>query len=70
MSIQKKTLISTLKSAKKANLTKNEVSLDHAHSSIKAQPIVKAVAKGNLSNKLVTKAAAKFALAKKTALKS
>ena len=45
MSIQKKTLISTLKSAKKANLTKSEVSLDHSHSTIKAQPVMKSAKK-------------------------
>jgi hypothetical protein len=39
MSIQKKSLISTLKAAKKANVTKNEVSFDHsAKGSLKASP--------------------------------
>jgi len=41
MSIQKKSLISTLKSAKKANLTKPEVHFDHTRKDIKAQPILK-----------------------------
>jgi hypothetical protein len=41
MSIQKKSLISTLKSAKKANLTKPEVHFDNTRKDIKAQPVLK-----------------------------
>ena len=55
MSIQKKSLINTLKAAKKANLTKNEASLDHAHRSIKAQPVLKGDSKTLAAVKLVSK---------------
>jgi hypothetical protein len=55
MSIQKKSLINTLKAAKKANLTKNEASLDHAHRSIKAQPVLKGASKTLAAVKLVSK---------------
>jgi hypothetical protein len=55
MSIQKKSLISTLKAAKKANITKTEASLDHAHSSVKAQPVAKLVTKAQLSVKGASK---------------
>ena len=56
MSIQKKSLINTLKAAKKANLTKkDEVSLDHAHSSVKAQPVIKLASKTQPVSKAVSK---------------
>jgi len=45
MSIEKKSLISTLKSAKKANLTKDEISFDHGRSAAKAQPVMKLASK-------------------------
>jgi len=56
MSIEKKSLISTLKSAKKANVAKDEISFDHGRSAVKAQPIVKLVTKASPTIKLVTKA--------------
>jgi len=56
MSIEKKSLISTLKSAKKANVAKDEISFDHGRSAVKAQPIVKLVKKASPTIKLVTKA--------------
>jgi hypothetical protein len=55
MSIEKKSLISTLKSAKKANIAKDEVSFDHSRNAVKAQPVVKAASKAQP----VVKAAAK-----------
>jgi hypothetical protein len=70
MSIQKKSLISTLKSAKKVNIMKGEVSLDHSQSSIKAQPIVKLSGKTSAVYKLTTKATTKVKAAQKAALKS
>lgn len=71
MSIEKKSLISTLKSAKKANLA-NEISHDQSTrtAGAKAQPVVKyaskvklvskAVSKANYVSKASKKAAAKF----------
>ena len=59
MSIEKKSLISTLKSAKKANVTKDEVSFDHARTSTKAQPVVKTSQKFKPVSKLAKKAAVK-----------
>lgn len=59
MSIEKKSLISTLKSAKKANVVKEEFSMDHGRNAVKAQPVTK----------LAMKAAAKK-LAMKTAVKN
>ena len=58
MSIQKKSLISTLKSAKKANLTKEEISLDHARNTVKAQPVMKTAVKAVA--KAVAKASVKL----------
>jgi len=65
MSIEKKSLISTLKSAKKANVAKDGISFDHGRSAVKAQPIVKAASK----KVLAVKAATKKVLAVKTAIK-
>ena len=71
MSIEKKSLISTLKSAKKANLA-HEISHDQTTrtAGAKAQPVVKfastvklvskAVSKANYVSKASKKAAAKF----------
>jgi uncharacterized RmlC-like cupin family protein len=66
MSIEKKSLISTLKSAKKANLA-NEISHDQSTrtTGVKAQPVIKLAAKQNL----VTKAAIKSNLVSKAAVK-
>ena len=58
MSIEKKSLISTLKSAKKANVVKEEFSMEHGRSAVKAQPVLK----------LTTKAVKKLAI--KTAIKN
>jgi len=66
MSIQKKSLISTLKTAKKANITKDEFTLDHGRSVAKAQPVLKLQTKSSL----VAKSASKFKTAVKTAVKS
>ena len=77
MSIEKKSLISTLKSAKKANLA-NEISHDQSTrtSGTKVQPVTKAAIKANLEAKaakktnLAAKAAIKSNLAAKAAIKS
>ena len=67
MSIEKKSLISTLKSAKKANLA-NEISHDQSTrtAGTKVQPVTKAAIKTNLA----AKAAVKTSLAMKAASKS
>ena len=59
MSIEKKSLISTLKSAKKANVVKEEFSMEHGRNAVKAQPVLK----------LSAKAASKHVTAAKTAVK-
>jgi len=77
MSIEKKSLISTLKSTKKANLA-NEISHDQSTRTVgaKAQPVMKLAAKNSLAvkaaakNSLAMKAAAKNSLAMKAAAKS
>jgi hypothetical protein len=77
MSIEKKSLISTLKSAKKANLA-NEISHDQSTrtAGAKAQPVVKLAVKNSLAMKaavkssLATKAAVKSSLATKAAAKN
>jgi hypothetical protein len=66
MSIEKKSLISTLKSAKKANIAKDELSVDHGRTAVKAQPVVKMASKMKLAAKMATK----NKLATKTATKS
>ena len=76
MSIQKKSLISALKTAKKANLTKEEISFDHARNVVKAQPVVKLAGKTSAALKLASKQSAaakavrKFQAAAKTAVKN
>ena len=55
MSIEKKSLISTLKSAKKANLA-NEISHDQTRTGAKAQPVMKLSAKAQPVIKLSAKA--------------
>jgi hypothetical protein len=65
MSIQKKSLISALQSAKKANLAKETGSSDVSKSSAKASPVFKMGGK----NQLVAKASLKTSTAKKAAAK-
>src|SRR5260370_590116 len=77
MSIEKKSLISTISCAKKANLA-NEISHDQSTrtTGAKAQPVLKLAAKNSLAvkaaakNSLAMKAAAKNSLAMKAAAKS
>lgn len=57
MSIEKKSLISTLKSAKKANVVKEEFSMEHGRSAVKAQPVAKLSIKAG--KKLAMKTAVK-----------
>jgi hypothetical protein len=77
MSIEKKSLISTLKSAKKANMA-SEISHDQSTrtAGTKVQPVTKAAIKTNLVAKavkktnLAAKAAIKTSLATKAAAKN
>ncbi len=70
MSIEKKSLISTLKSTKKANLA-NEISHDQSTrtAGAKAQPAVKFASKAKLVSKTVSKANYVSKASKKAAAK-
>jgi len=72
MSIEKKSLLSTLKSAKKANVIKDEISVDamSRNAGAKAQPANKLSIKSQATAKLSTKAQAVKKLAVKAAVKS
>jgi len=70
MSIEKKSLISTLKSAKKANFAKDDISLNHGRNTAKTSPSVRLASKAasKAATKLATKAVAKAVT--KTAMKT
>ena len=71
MSIPKKSLISTLRTAKKANVAKDEFSLDHTSQSFGVtQPVRKLAAKASLKTTAAAKASLKTTAAAKASSKS